>query len=76
MSEAYRRALADGDMIAAGRAIMDAVSGPYNSDNVHGLHEVARMSRDERNAPAPSLEEDVAPNETVRVTTRIFGRRR
>lgn len=52
MSEAYRAALARGDYVAAGAAIMEAVSGgSYDGDGNHsgidGIHRVSRMSRAE-----------------------------
>jgi hypothetical protein len=66
MSEAYRAAMAAGDHIAAGKAIMDAVSGSYDTDSIHA---VARMTSDQRStAPEP----DPAPQEWVRVTTRVY----
>lgn len=73
MSEAYRKALEAGDHIAAARAIQAAVSGDYDSDAVHGLHAVARMSSTER---ATDPEPDTSGTSVVQVNNTFVGRYR
>lgn len=70
MSEAYRKAMATGDHIAAGAAIMDAVSGDYNTDSIHA---VARMSSTER---AVDPEPDTSGTSVVQVNNTFVGRYR
>lgn len=73
MSEAYRKAMAAGDHIAAARAIQDAVSGDYDSGVIDRLHAVARMSSAERAAePDP----EPRPVQQISIATQIFGWRR
>lgn len=78
MSEALRNALANSDHVAAATAIFDAVRGDYDSDAVHGLYHVGRMTQAELNLPREQVADDPSVNrdETVRVTTRVrlFGR--
>jgi len=71
MNQAYHEALARGDMVAAGAAIMAAVSGDYSSEAVHGLHAVARLTHAEKQAgPATDDTEQVS---NVQVNN-YFGR--
>lgn len=76
MSEKYRQALRDGDHVAAGRAIMEAVQGNYDSRAVHGLHGVVRMSQEERNAPDLDDDNDASQVTVVQVNNSFFGRLR
>lgn len=78
MSEAYRAALARGDYVAAGAAIMEAVSGgSYDRDGNHegidGIHRVSRMSRAEIEA-GPDEDGPVVVQQTVNVSR--WGRRK
>jgi len=71
MSEAYRQALAAGDHIAAGQAIMDAV----RRGDTSSVYAVARMSRAEIEAPAP--DEDLRDiGSVVQVNNTFLGRYR
>jgi hypothetical protein len=75
MSEAYRRAIRDGDHIAAGRAIMEAVQGDYNSRNVHALYNVHTASAADRNAPDIDDSDDGQQVAVVQVNNTFFSRR-
>lgn len=75
MSKAYHDALARGDYVAAGAAIMEAVSGSYGTDGNHsgidGIHRVSRMSRAEIEA-GPEDDDTATVTQTVNI---IRGRR-